>query len=101
MEEPNVFGKPPEGNVNEPDLNRLLRSGTEGAAAEVLEWRRAGREDVARAAVGTKDLCDCSNRDSVEGGVLPRVLDAAANRWAASCTLEGRVPALARRNPGG
>ena len=37
MEEPNVFGKPAEGSVNDPDLNRLLRSGTEGAMAEVLE----------------------------------------------------------------
>ena len=39
--------------------------------------------------------------DSVLPWVLERLLDAAANRWAASWTLEGKVPALARLNPGG
>ena len=43
----------------------------------------------------------CSEKESVEPAVLPKLLEAAAKRWAASCTLEGRVPALALRNPAG
>ncbi len=42
----------------------------------------------------------CSENDSVEPTGVPKLLEA-AKRWAASCTLEGRVPALALRNPGG
>ena len=44
-----------------------------------------------------------SGKESVDPAALLRLLrlDAAANRWAASWTLEGRVPALALRKPGG
>ena len=37
----------------------------------------------------------------MEGAALLRVLDAAAYRWAASWTLEGKVPALALLKPAG
>lgn len=37
----------------------------------------------------------------MDGAALPRLLEAAANRWAASWTLEGKVPALALLNPAG
>ena len=43
----------------------------------------------------------CSAKLSVEPAGLPKLLEAAAKRCAASWTLEGRVPALALRNPGG
>ena len=44
-----------------------------------------------------------SVKESVELAALLRLLrlEAAAKRWAASCTLEGRVPALALRKPCG
>ena len=47
-----------------------------------------------------RDL-SCSAKESVDPAGLPRLLEAAAKRWAASWTLEGRVPALALRKPGG
>ena len=50
------------------------------------------------AGVGLVFCCwSCSANDSV----LPWVLDAAANRWAESWTLENKAPALARLNSGG
>ena len=37
----------------------------------------------------------------MDGAALLRLLDAAANRWAANWTLEGKVPALALLKPDG
>lgn len=58
---------------------------------------------------GGAKLCrwSCSENESVDAAAtaaaveLLSVLDAAAKRWAASCTLEGKVPALALLKPAG
>ena len=42
-----------------------------------------------------------SENESVDPAALPKLLEAAAKCCAASCTLEGRVPALALRKPCG
>lgn len=92
--------------MSDPDRRRLFRSVTADDATEEateVECRKPGRTGVAKLEVGVAEicLCDCSINDSVEAEVLPTVFDAAAKRWAASCTFEGKVPALALLKPGG
>lgn len=87
MEGPNGFVRPEVGKVNEPDLRRLLRStapmdglvAAEGIA-QVDECRIPGRGGTTMLG-GVLVLCrccSCSVKDSVEGVVLPNVLEAAA-----------------------
>jgi hypothetical protein len=103
MEGPKALESPPVGKVSDPDLSRLLRSVTAEEATDEAtdaEWRKLGRGGLA-VMLGVGAGRDCSVNESADVGVLPTVLDAAANRWAASWTLEGKVPALALLNPAG
>jgi hypothetical protein len=84
--------------VNEPERSRLVRSdNTDEATGEATEaeWRNVGRIGAGGVALDCGKRCSCSLKDSVDVRVLGLGVLEAANCWAASDTLEGKVPALA------
>lgn len=99
MLEPKGFERPVEGSVvNEPERSRLVRSvNTDEATVEAteVEWRKAGLIEAGGVALDWGKCCSCSLNDSVDGKVLGLGVLEAAYCWAASDTLEGKVPALA------
>jgi hypothetical protein len=97
MEGPKAFESPPLGNVSEPERNLLLRSEADDPAEAVCRKPGLGAGAVVKPGVSVTVLClwDGSVKDSA-GATVP-----AANRAAARCTLEGKVPALALLNPAG
>jgi hypothetical protein len=92
----------PNGKVKEPDLRRLFRSLAADTAFDDAtddECRKFGRVSAALAKLPR--IWVGSSNNSTDPGVLARLLEACANLCAASCTFEGRVPALGLLKPGG
>jgi hypothetical protein len=107
-----VFDNPSEGRVSEPDRRRLFLSDMTADDANDAACLRAGRCGLApgtTAEVGVRLGCNRTSRPERPncstgvsslgcGWVCPK---GDPYRWAASCMLEGKVPALALLKPVG
>ena len=93
MDDPNALERPLVGRVKDSERRRLFVGTEVVTEAECRKFGRAGARLVTGLGLETGGIWrwNCSVRDSAEPGRLVSVLEAAANRWAASWTLEGRV----------